>query len=233
MRLCPSLFQRHRRIAYSSPPLAACHVFRSSGTQVTGITFLAKFSGRNDAQTHDGINAARLGDLWWTQRRYLVALQETMTPLKIVRGAGHRNWTVTDLAFDEIPRYLFTPSETLPAANLTPSQTDGRIDLTASAATFHDGLTGTATAGGTNTITLPSSAVATDGIYNGSKITLTGGTGSVRQSSSKTMSDLRGSRQSPRTGQRNQTRRLHLRSSHVGQKIFDNDSGIGQAHCRF
>ena len=79
--------------------------------QVTGINgtsddFLGVCSSATNV-TGDGINAARLGDLWWTQSAdTLLLFQETMTPLKIVRGAGHQNWTVTDLAFDEIPLLL-------------------------------------------------------------------------------------------------------------------------------
>lgn len=234
VRLCPFTFSTTQAYSLLFTAAGRMYVFRSSGTQVTGINgtsddFLDVSSSATNVT--DGINAARLGDLWWTQSAdTLLLFQETMTPLKIVRGAGHQNWTVTDLAFDEIPRYLFTPSETLPAANLTPSQTDGRIDLTASAATFHDGLTGTATAGGTNTITLPSSAVATDDIYNGSKITLTGGTGSGQ---AVIIEDYVGSSRVATVAanwatQPDATSTFTI-PSHVGQKIFDNDSGIGQA----
>ena len=48
-------------------------------------------------------------------------------------------------------------------------------------------FSGTATAGGATSITLPAGASAVDGAYNGMVVSLTGGTGSVRKARSQLM----------------------------------------------
>ena len=156
------------------------YIFRE-GTQVTGINggsddFLDVSSSVSGVT--DGVTSARLSNLWYTQSAdTLLLFEETMTPLKIVRGASHSTWTVSDLSFDYIPKFAFTLTETNPAATLTPSKVDGAVTLTAGSAVFHDGDTGTAQAGGSSTITLKSGALATDDIYNGATVRITGGTG--------------------------------------------------------
>ena len=72
----------------------------------------------------------------------------------------------------------FNLNTTTPSGTITPSSIDGTSTITASASIFHEGRTGTAQAGASSGITLDSSAVATDDIYNGSTIRITGGTGS-------------------------------------------------------
>lgn len=85
----------------------------------------------------DGVAAAQLTDMWWVQSAdTLLLFQEDMKPIQIQRGASNSTWTVTDIAWENIPRYLFTASESNPAATLTPSATDGNITLTASASVF-------------------------------------------------------------------------------------------------
>lgn len=234
VRLVPFTFSTQQAYSLLFTAAGRMFVFRASGTQVTNINgsgndFLDVSSSASGVT--DGLNSARLVDVWWTQSAdTLLLFQETMIPLKIVRGADHNLWTVEDLAFDNIPRFLFTASETLPAANLTPSATDGNIDLTASADTFHNGLTGTATGGGSNTITLPGSAVGTNDIYNGSKITITAGTGSGQ---AVLIQDYNGSSRVATVAANwsvvpDGTSQFTI-TSHVGQKCFDNDTGIGQS----
>ena len=85
----------------------------------------------------DGITSARLSNLWWTQSADTMLLfEETMKSLKIVRGANDATWTVSDVTFDFIPKYDFTPASSTPSATLTPSAVTGNITLTAGASVF-------------------------------------------------------------------------------------------------
>lgn len=121
------------------------YIFRE-GTLVTNINstgndFLECSSSVGGVT--DGITSARLSNLWWAQSAdTLLLFEETMQCLKIVRGASHSAWTVSDITFDNIPLYLFTAVETTPGATLTPSATDGNIKLTASAGVFVSGDVG-------------------------------------------------------------------------------------------
>ena len=139
----------------------------------------------------DGITSARLANVWYTQSAdTLLLFEETMQPLKIVRGTTDATWTVADIAWTNIPRYAFTITETNPAVTLTPSAVTGNIKLTAGSATWHSGRSNTAQAGASTTITLDSGASSTNDIFNGSIIRTTGGTGSGQ---SRVISDYVGS----------------------------------------
>ena len=61
----------------------------------------------------------------------LIVVQEDMAPKKIVRGANHTSWTISDITYDFIPKYAFSLSTSNPAQTLTPSAVDGNITLTA------------------------------------------------------------------------------------------------------
>jgi|10_taG_2_1085330.scaffolds.fasta_scaffold03840_7 hypothetical protein len=88
----------------------------------------------------DGLTSARLSNLWYTQSAdTLLLFEESMKPLKIVRGADHATWTVSDIAWDNIPSYAFTLSTSQPAATLTPSAVSGNITLTAGSSVFASG----------------------------------------------------------------------------------------------
>lgn len=151
------------------------HVFKN-GAQVLDIN-----GGTLDYldMTSYGLTGARLGTINWTQSAdTLIIVHPDIQPIKLVRGASDATWTVSNITFTTIPSYAYTvTTDAGRAVTLTPSAVSGKVTLTASAAAFHNGLTGTATAGGASTITLPAAAVATDDIYNGSTITITGGTG--------------------------------------------------------
>jgi hypothetical protein len=124
------------------------------------------------------ITSAMLDEISWTQSAdTLIVVHPDLEPIRIVRGATDATWTASTITFDSIPQYAFTLTVTNPAATLTPSAVSGKITLTGSASVFHDGRTGTAQAGTSTTITLDASALANDDIYNGSTITITGGTG--------------------------------------------------------
>ena len=151
------------------------YVFKN-GALITGIN-----AGANNYldTSSFGLTGARLANLSWTQSAdTLIVVHPDIQPIKIVRGAGDANWEGSNIAFTTIPTYAYTvTTDAGRAVNLTPSAVSGKVTLTAGAAAFHNGLTGTATAGGGSTITLPAAAIAVDDIYNGSTITITGGTG--------------------------------------------------------
>ena len=107
----------------------------------------------------------------------LIIINEDLQPLKIVRGANNQTWTASTISLTS-PKFAFNLNTTTPSGTITPSSIDGTSTITASASIFHEGRTGTAQAGASSGITLDSSAVATDDIYNGSTIRITGGTGS-------------------------------------------------------
>lgn len=136
----------------------------------------------DDYLATSGVTSARLANMRWVQSAdTLILVEEDMPPKKIVRGANDTTWTISDLTFDYTPQYAFTITATNPATTLTPSAIDGNVDLTAGAATFQSGRSNTAQAGGASTITLDTGAVATNDIYNGATIDITGGTGSGQQ----------------------------------------------------
>ena len=143
------------------------------GALVTNINA----SGNNYLTVSD-ITGAMLSSICWTQSAdTLIVVHPDLQPIKIVRGATDSSWTATTITLDSIPKYAFTQTFTNPATTLTPSAVAGNITLTAGAAVFHNGRTGTAQAGASTTITLDAGAVATDDIYNGASITITSGTG--------------------------------------------------------
>lgn len=134
--------------------------------------------GANPYLTISSLTSSMLAGLNWTQSAdTLILVHPDLPPLTIVRGANDATWTATAITFDSIPRYAFSLNITNPTGTVTPSAVAGNITLTGSATVFHDGRTGTAQAGASTTITLDASASATDDIYNGSTITITGGTG--------------------------------------------------------
>jgi hypothetical protein len=150
------------------------HIFRN-GAQVLDIN-----GGTLDYLNTSsvGLIGSRLSRITWTQSAdTLIVCHPDINPVRILRGATDADWTASALSFDSIPKYAYSVNITSPAATLTPSAVSGKVTLTASASVFHNGLTGTAAAGGASTITLPAAAVATDDIYNGATITITGGTG--------------------------------------------------------
>jgi len=87
------------------------YVFKN-GVQVTAINggsddFLDVSSSVSGVT--EGIASSRLDNLWYTQSAdTLLLFEETMTPIKIVRGANDATWTVSDIAFSSIPKFAFT-----------------------------------------------------------------------------------------------------------------------------
>ncbi len=133
--------------------------------------------GANDYLT-TSITGAMLDQISWTQSAdTLIVVHPDLAPTSIVRGTTDASWTASTITLDGIPLYAFTENVTTPTGTLTLSAVSGKITLTGSGNVFHDGRTGTAQAGTSTTITLDASALANDDIYNGSTITITGGTG--------------------------------------------------------
>lgn len=107
-------------------------VFKA-GALITNINA----SGNNFLDTSAlGLTGARLANLVWTQSAdTLIAVQQDIPPVKIVRGATDANWTGSVITFDSTPRYAFSPSFSNPAGTLTPSAVSGKISLTVSTGT--------------------------------------------------------------------------------------------------
>jgi hypothetical protein len=133
----------------------------------------------NDYLAVGAITSAMLSTLRHAQSAdTIIFVHEDLAPLKIVRGATDASWTVSTITFTNVPRHAYTLTTSNPAADITPDATSDNVKITASAAVWHEGRTGTAQAGASSTITLDSGASATDDIYIGATITTTGGTGS-------------------------------------------------------
>lgn len=83
------------------------------------------------------VTSSILSTMCWTQSAdTLILAHKDINPVKIVRGATDASWTVSNMAFDSIPKYAFTLSLSNPAADITPSEVSGSIKLTASAGVF-------------------------------------------------------------------------------------------------
>jgi len=94
----------------------------------------------NDYLAVTKITSSVIPTMCWAQSAdTLIIVQEDLVPQKIVRGASDSSWTVSDLAFDFIPKFAYTLSTTNPAANITPDVEDGKVTITASASVFNSG----------------------------------------------------------------------------------------------
>jgi hypothetical protein len=147
------------------------YVFKN-GAQVTNIN-----GSGSDFLTVASLTASILPEMNWVQSAdTVIVVHEDLPPTKIVRGATDSSWTASAIAFDHIPQFTFVVDVHSPQFTITPSAVSGNITITASSVTTD---TGTAQAGGTDTITLKSSSSFTvDDQPNGMYIELTSGTGS-------------------------------------------------------
>ena len=130
----------------------------------------------NDYLAASSITAAMLDELQYTQAvDTLILCHEDLQTKRLVRNSD-TNWTLENLPLLNLPQYPYAFSTHSPNFTITPSATTGNITVTASSVTTD---TGTAQAGGADTITLKSSSsYVTDDAPNGMFITLTSGTGS-------------------------------------------------------
>ena len=146
------------------------YVFKG-GTLQTNIN-----GSGNDYITATDITAAMLDELEYTQAvDTLILCHEDLQTKRLVRNSD-TSWTLENLPLTNLPKYAYAFDTHQPNFTITPSAVDGNIEITASAVTTD---TGTAQAGGADTITLKSSSSYTsDDDPNGMFITLTSGTGS-------------------------------------------------------
>jgi hypothetical protein len=122
------------------------------------------------------IGSSIVDDMCWTQSAdTLIVVHPDLNPVRITRSSD-TTWTATDIAFDSIPKYAYDLDiYTNIGTTLTPSAVSGNVTLTAST-THHD--SGTLQAGTSTTVTLKATASATNDVYNGMYVNITGGTGS-------------------------------------------------------
>jgi hypothetical protein len=135
----------------------------------------ANINGSGNSYLTTTIGSSIVDDMCWTQSAdTLIVVHPDLQPVRITRTSDTA-WTATTITFDSIPKYAFNIDfHTNNGSTLTPSAVSGNITLTAST-THHD--SGAAQAGTSTTITLKSTASATDDIYNGMYVTITSGTG--------------------------------------------------------
>ena len=136
----------------------------------------ANINGSGNNYLTTTIGSSIVDDMCWTQSAdTLIVVHPDLQPVRITRTSDTA-WTATSITFDSIPKYAYDIDfHTNTGSTLTPSAVSGNVTLTAST-THHD--SGTAQAGTSTTITLKATASATDDIYNGMYVNITGGTGS-------------------------------------------------------
>lgn len=146
------------------------YVFKN-GTLQTNIN-----SSGNDYIAATDITAAMLDELTFTQAvDTLILCHEDLQTKRLVRNTD-TSWTLENLPLTNIPQYAYAFLTNQPNFTITPSAVSGNITITASSVTTD---TGTAQAGGYDTITLKTATSYTsDDDPNGMFITLTSGTGS-------------------------------------------------------
>ncbi len=130
----------------------------------------------NDYITATDITAAMLDELNYTQAvDTLILCHEDLQTKRLLRNSD-TSWTLENLPLTNLPKYAYDLDAHMPNFTITPSATSGNITITASAVTTD---TGTAQAGGSNTITLKAaSSYTSDDDPNGMFIEITSGTGS-------------------------------------------------------
>ena len=141
------------------------------GVQQTNIN-----GSGNDYLAAAAITSGMIDELQYTQAvDTLILCHEDLQTKRLVRNSD-TSWTLENLPISNLPKYAYAFDTHQPNFTITPSAVDGNITITASAATTD---TGTAQAGGADTITLKSATSFTsDDDPNGMFITLTSGTGS-------------------------------------------------------
>ena len=136
----------------------------------------ANINGSGNNYLTTTIGSSIVDDMCWTQSAdTLIVVHPDLQPVRIQRTSDTA-WTAATITFDSIPKYAYNIDfHTNIGSALTPSAVSGNITLTAST-THHD--SGSLQAGTSTTVTLKATASATDDIYNGMYVNITGGTGS-------------------------------------------------------
>ena len=143
---------------------------------VKGGVVQSNINGTGNSYLTTTIGSSIVDDMCWIQSAdTLIVVHPDLNPVRITRTSDTA-WTATSITFDSIPKYAYDIDfHTNTSSTLTPSAVSGNVTLTAST-THHD--SGTAQAGTSTTITLKATASATDDIYVGMYVNITGGTGS-------------------------------------------------------
>ena len=103
-------------------------------------TLVTAINGGSDDFLTTTIATANLDKMDFAQSAdTLIVVQEDMAPKKIVRGANHAAWTISDISFDFTPFFAFTTGTTTINQTLTPSAVDGKVTLTAGGSVFNSG----------------------------------------------------------------------------------------------
>lgn len=101
------------------------YIFRNSAL-VTNIN-----GSGNNYLAVTAITSAMLEKLRYAQSAdTIIFTHEDLTPLKIVRGASHTDWTVSAIVFSNVPQHAFTLATQNPATTLTVDSVVGNIKLT-------------------------------------------------------------------------------------------------------
>ena len=135
----------------------------------------ANINGTGNNYLTTTIGSSIVDDMCWTQSAdTLIVVHPDLQPVRITRTSDTA-WTATAITFDSIPKYAFDLDfHTNTGSTLTPSAVSGNVTLTA---TTLNHTSGTAQSATSTTITLKATSSATDDIYNGMSIEITGGPG--------------------------------------------------------
>jgi hypothetical protein len=106
----------------------------TDGALVTNIN-----GSGNDFLAVSTITSSVIPTMCWTQSaNTLIVTQQTINPVRILRGGNDSTWTVSNLAFDSIPKHAFTLSfpSVSAAGTLTTNAVAGSVVLTSQNAIF-------------------------------------------------------------------------------------------------
>jgi len=110
------------------------YIFRNQ-TLVTDIN-----STGNDFLAVSAITSAMLATIRYAQTAdTIIFVHEDLPPLKIVRGADHNAWTVSNITFVNPPQHAYSLTTSNPSATITPDESAGNVQITASSGIFSSG----------------------------------------------------------------------------------------------
>jgi hypothetical protein len=113
------------------------YVFKD-GALITNIN-----GSGNDFLAVSTITSSVIPTMCWTQSaNTLIVTQQSINPVRILRGGNDSTWSVSNLSFDSIPKYSFALTFSAPGGTITPSAVSGSVTLTASSSVFVSGNVG-------------------------------------------------------------------------------------------
>jgi hypothetical protein len=82
------------------------------------------------------VSAFEIKKLYFTQNTdTLICVHENLIPFSVTRGVANNLWTIAQLSLTS-PKAQFTKASSNPSATITPDETDGTINITASVGVF-------------------------------------------------------------------------------------------------